>query len=178
MYLLDYIRKRWVRKGPMVEIGIPPESRPDKLPVNRALISRHLAACAELSQNEATLDALLTSLNDPLFIQTGGRALAQQLIAAGKIQADPEALVQLLHVLTGEITRQMYIASAQSKPGAIGIRLFAEKATSDAATLDLIEQDHFGLGKGVYPFDQVPVNPTPGKRCGFYVRVATAPPSH
>ena len=176
MYLLDYIRKRWVRKGPMVEIGIPPESRPGSVPVNRALISCHLAACPELPQDQATLEALLTALNDPLFIQTGARALAQQLIADGKIQADQEALVQLLHVLTGEITRQMYIASAQAKPGAVGIRLFAEKTTSDAATLELIEQDRFGLGKGVYPFDQVPVNPTPGKRCGFYVRVATAPP--
>ena len=178
MYLLDYIRKRWVRKGPMVEIGIPPESRPRSVPVNRALISCHLAACAELPQDQATQDALLTALNDPLFIQTGARALAQQLIADGKIQTDPEALVQLLHVLTSEITRQMYIASAQAKPGAVGIRLFAEKTTSDAATLELIEQDCFGLGKGVYPFDQVPANPTPGKRCGFYVRVATAPPPH
>ena len=175
MYLLDYIRKRWVRKGPMVEIGIPPESRPDKVPVNRALISHHLAACAELPQDQATLDALLDTLNDPFFIQAGARALALQLIADGKIQADPEALVQLLHVLTGEITRQMYIASAQAKPGAVGIRLFAEKATSDAAILELIEQDRFGLGKGVYPFDQVPANPTPGKRCGFYVRVVVAP---
>ena len=174
MYLLDYIRKRWVRKGPMVEIGIPPESRPDKMPVNRALISHHLAACAELPQNQTTLDALLDTLNDPFFIQTGARALALQLIASGKIQADPEALVQLLHVLTGEITRQMYIASAQSKHGAVGIRLFAE-AAADGAIVELIEQDRFGLGKGVYPFDQVPANPTPGKRCGFYVRVVVAP---
>ena len=162
----------------MVEIGIPPESRPSNVPVNRALISRHLAACAELPQDEATLEVLLDTLNDPLFIQTGARALALQLIAAGKIQAEPEALVQLLHVLTSEITRQMYIASAQAKPGAVGIRLFAENANSDGAIVELVEQDRFGLGKGVYPFDQVPANPTPGKRCGFYVRVVVAPLSN
>ena len=173
MFLLDYIKKRWAPKGPVVTAGVPPESRPDQVPVNRELVGRHLAGCPDLPQDTDTLDALLNALSDPLFIQTGPRELAYRLVQNGKIIADPEKLIALLNVLTNEITRRMYIDSARQKEGAIGIRLFAENPTPTAAIRQLVEQDAYGLGKGVYPFDKVPENPTPGKRCGFYVRVAT-----
>ena len=177
MFLLDYIKQRWAPKGPVVNAGIPPESRPDQLPVNRELVAQHLAGCPDLPQDSSTLEALLHALSDPLFLQTGARDLATQLIQHGKIKADLERLIQLLNVLTNEITRRMYVDSARSKEGAIGIRLYAESRDPDPAIRLLVEQDSFGLGAGVYPFDQVPNNPTPGERCGFYVRVAVQDPA-
>lgn len=174
MFLLDYIKQRWAPKGPVVNAGVPPESRPDQLPVNRELIAQHLAGCPDLPQDSATLEVLLHALSDPLFLQTGARALASELIQRGSIQADLERLVQLLNVLTNEITRRMYIDSARFKDGAIGIRLVSESPAPSSAIRLLVEQDSFGLGAGVYPFEQVPDNPTPGQRCGFYVRVATS----
>jgi len=174
MFLLDYIKQRWAPKGPVVNAGIPPEARPDQLPVNRSLIAQHLAGRPDLPQDAATLEALLHALSDPLFLQTGARDLAHQLIQRGNIKADLERLVQLLNVLTNEITRRMYVDSARSKEGAIGIRLYSESPNPSPAIRLLVEQDSFGLGAGIYPFDQVPDNPTPGQRCGFYVRVATS----
>ena len=177
MFLLDYIKQRWAPKGPVVNAGIPPESRPEQLPVTQALIAQHLAGCPDLPQDSATLIRLLQALSDPLFLQTGARDLATQLIQQGKIQADPERLIQLFNVLTNEITRRMYVDSARNKEGAIGIRLYAESREPSPAIRLLVEQDSFGLGAGVYPFDQVPDNPAPGQRCGFYVRVAVREPA-
>ena len=174
MFLLDYIKQRWAPKGSVVNAGIPPESRPDQLPVNRELIAQHLAGCPDLPQDTATLEALLRALSDPLFLQTGARDLATQLIGREEIKADLERLTQLLNVLTNEITRRMYVDSARSKEGAIGIRLYSESSNPSPAIRLLVEQDSFGLGTGVYPFDQVPDNPAPGQRCGFYVRIATS----
>lgn len=172
MFLLDYIKQRWAPKGPVVNAGIPPESRPGQLPVSQMLIAQHLAGCPDLPQGAATLSVLLHALSDPLFLQTGARDLATQLVQQGKIMADLERLVQLFNVLTNEITRRMYVDSARNKEGAIGIRLYAESREPSPSIRLLVEQDSFGLGAGVYPFDQVPDNPTPGQRCGFYVRVA------
>lgn len=172
MFLLDYIKQRWAPKGSVVNAGIPPESRPDRLPVTQALIAQHLAGCPDLPQNPATLATLLYVLSDPLFLQTGARVLATQLIQQGKIKADLERLVHLFNVLTNEITRRMYVDSARNKEGAIGIRLYAESREPNPSIRLLLGQDSFGLGAGIYPFDQVPDNPTPGQRCGFYIRVA------
>lgn len=177
MFLLDYIRQRWVRKGAVVEAGIPPESRPDAIPVDRTLVARHLAAFPELPQDEAVVEKLVEAVSDPMFIQTGPRALTEQLIASGRLAADAEPLNRLLQVLTNEITRRMYIDAARLKEGAIGIRLFAEPGRDEPAIRQLVEQDLYGLGPGVYPFDLVPDNPTPGRRCGFYIRVATPEPT-
>ncbi|TCV84296.1 hypothetical protein [Sulfurirhabdus autotrophica] len=174
MFLLDYIKQRWAPKGPVVNAGVPPEARPDQVPVTRELIALHLAGSPHLPQDAEALNTLFEALSDPFFIQTGARDLARKLIQQGKIVADLEKLVQLLNVLTNEITRRMYIDSARQKEGAIGIRLFSESPTPIDAIRQLVEQDSHGLGKGIYPFDSVPENPTPGQRCGFYVRVATA----
>lgn len=173
MFLLDYIKQRWAPKGPVVNAGVPPEARPDQVPVTQELIVLHLAGSPDLPQDAETLNKLFEALSDPLFLQTGARDLATQLIQQGKIVADLEKLIQLLNVLTNEITRRMYIDSARQKEGAIGIRLFSESPTPTDAINRLVAQDAYGLGKGIYPFDNVPENPTPGQRCGFYVRVAT-----
>ena len=173
MFLLDYIKQRWAPKGPVVNAGVPPESRPNQVPVTKELIALHLAGSPDLPQDAETLNKLYDALSDPLFLQTGARDLATQLIQHGQIVADLEKLVQLLNVLTNEITRRMYIDSARQKEGATGIRLFSESPTPTDAISQLVEQDAYGLGKGVYPFDKVPENPNPGQRCGFYVRVAT-----
>lgn len=171
-YLLDYIKSRWVPKGRVVTAGVPPEARVEQVPVTRTLVARHLAASSRLPQGAATENAIFMALSDPLFLQTGPRPLAQQLIAAG-LGAELEALVKLLTVLTQEVTRRMYIDAASRRPEAIGIRLFPLHATADATIQALCATDVHGLGAGVYPFDAVPDNPTPGQPCPFYIRVVT-----
>lgn len=172
MYLLNYIKARFAPKGSVVSAGVPPEERLDTVPVTRELIARHLAASPALPRDEAALDTLCTALSDPLFLQTGARPLAQQLIAAGLV-AELEPLVKLLNVLTQEVTRRMYIDAARQRPGATGIRLIPLNATADATIHALCTADSHGLGAGVYPFDAVPDNPTPGQPCGFYIRIVT-----
>ncbi len=169
-YLLDYIKSRWAPKGSVVSAGVPPEQRVDKVPVTPELIARHLAGVPALPQDVATHATLYTALSDPLFIQTGPRALAQQLIANG-LGAELETLVKLLTVLTQEATRQMYIDAARDRDGAVGIRLFPIAAQPTAELIALCSADQYGLGTGAYPFDAVPANPTPGQPCGFYIRV-------
>jgi hypothetical protein len=87
-YLLDYIKSRWAPKGSVVTAGVPPEQRVEAVPVTRALVATHLNASTALPHDAATLDCLVTALSDPLFIQTGARALAQQLIGDGLV-AEP-----------------------------------------------------------------------------------------
>lgn len=171
-YLLDYIKSRWASKGSVVTAGVPPETRVDHMPVSRALVACHLAASPELLQGEATETAIFTALSDPLFLQTGPRGLAQQLIGAG-LSADLEPLVKLLTVLTQEVTRRMYIEAASQRPEAIGIRLFPLHTSTDSTIQALCSADAHGLGAGVYPFAAVPDNPTPGQPCAFYIRVVT-----
>ncbi len=171
-YLLDYIKSRWAPKGSVVTAGIPPEARVEQVPVTRALIARHLAASSRLPQSAATENAIFMALSDPLFLQTGPRALAQQLIAAG-LNAELEPLVKLLTVLTQEVTRRMYIDAASQRPEAIGIRLFPLHATADSVIQALCTANAHGLGAGIYPFAAVPDNPTPGQPCAFYIRVVT-----
>lgn len=171
-YLLDYIRSRWAPKGSVVTAGVPPEQRVEQVPVTPELIARHLAASPALPQHEAAHALLYSALSDPLFIQTGPRGLAQQLIAGG-LEAELEALVKLLTILTQEVTRQMYIDAARNRDGAIGIRLLPVSQQPDAVIVDLCSTDCSGMGVGVYPFDAVPANPTPGQPCGFYIRVVT-----
>lgn len=171
-YLLDYIRSRWAPKGSVVTAGVPPEQRVEQVPVTPELIARHLAASPALPQHEAVHALLYSTLSDPLFIQTGPRGLAQQLIAGG-LEAELEALVKLLTILTQEVTRQMYIDAARNRDGAIGIRLLPVSPQPDAVIVDLCSTDCCGMGVGVYPFDAVPANPTPGQPCGFYIRVVT-----
>ena len=169
-YLLDYIKSRWAPKGSVVTAGVPPEQRVDQVPVTPQLIARHLAGAPALPQDAATQALLYTALSDPLFIQTGPRALAQQFIAQG-LNAELEALVKLLTVLTQEVTRQMYIDAARDRDGAVGIRLYPIAAQPTAEIAALCSADQYGLGAGAYPFDAVPANPTPGQPCGFYIRV-------
>ena len=169
-YLLDYIKSRWAPKGSVVTAGVPPEQRVAQVPVTPELIACHLAGVPTLPHNEVTQAILYTALSDPLFIQTGPRALAQQLIANG-LDAEPEMLIKLLTVLTQEVTRQMYIDAARNRDGAVGIRLFAIAAQPSAEVATLCSADAYGLGAGTYPFDAVPANPTPGQPCGFYIRV-------
>lgn len=171
-YLLDYIKSRWAPKGSVVTAGVPPEARVEQVPVTRELIVRHLAASPRLSQGEPAENAIFMALSDPLFLQTGPRALAQQLIAAG-FGAELEPLVKLLTVLTQEVTRRMYIDAASQRPEAIGIRLFPLHATADPVIQALCTANTHGLGSGVYPFAAVPDNPTPGQPCAFYIRVVT-----
>lgn len=169
-YLLDYIRSRWAPKGSVVTAGVPPEQRVEQVPVTPELIARHLAASPALPQHAAVQTLLYTALSDPLFIQTGPRVLAQQLIASG-LEAELEALVKLLTVLTQEVTRQMYIDAARNRDGAIGIRLLPLAPQPDAVIAELCSANSYGIGIGAYPFDAVPANPTPGQPCGFYIRV-------
>lgn len=171
-YLLDYIKSRWAPKGSVVTAGVPPEARVDQVPVSRALVACHLAASPRLPQGDAVEAAIFAALSDPLFLQTGPRDLAQQLIAAG-LDTDLEPLVKLLTVLTQEVTRRMYIEAASQRPEAIGIRLFPLHATQDPTIQALCVVDAHGLGSGVYPFTAVPDNPTPGQPCAFYIRVVT-----
>lgn len=169
-YLLDYIKSRWAPKGSVVTAGVPPEQRLDQVPVTPELIARHLSASPSMPQNEQTQAVLYTALADPMFIQTGPRALAQQLIANG-LDTELEALVRLLTVLTQEVTRQMYIEAARDRDGAVGIRLLPVATQPPANIAVLCSTDQYGLGAGAYPFDAVPANPTPGQPCGFYIRV-------
>lgn len=171
-YLLDYIKSRWVPKGSVVTAGVPPEARVAQVPATRALVACHLAASPRLPQGEAAENAIFIALSDPLFLQTGPRQLARQLIAAG-LSAELEPLVKLLTVLTQEVTRRMYIDAASQRPEAIGIRLFPLNASADPAIQALCAADAHGLGAGVYPFAAVPDNPTPGQPCAFYIRVVT-----
>ena len=115
-YLLDYIKSRWAPKGSVVTAGVPPEARVEQVPVTRELVVRHLAASTRLSQGETQKTSIFMALSDPLFLQTGPRALAQQLIAAG-FGAELEPLVKLLTVLTQEVTRRMYIDAASQRRG-------------------------------------------------------------
>lgn len=171
-YLLDYIKSRWVPKGSVVTAGVPPETRVEEVPATRELVARHLAASPRLPHDAVTENAIFMALSDPLFLQTGPRALAQQLIAAG-LNAGLEPLVKLLTVLTQEVTRRMYIEAASRRPEAIGIRLFPLHAGADPVIQALCATDAHGLGAGVYPFAAVPDNPTPGQSCPFYIRVVT-----
>jgi hypothetical protein len=167
-YLLDYIKSRWAPKGSVVTAGVPPEQRVEQVPVTLALIERHLAASPAVAQGSGA--TLYAALSDPLFIQTGPRNLAQQLIASG-LHSELEPLVKLLTVLTQDVTRQMYIDAAPNRDGAVGIRLLPVSANADTAVAMLCSVDSYGMGAGIYPFDAVPVNPTPGQPCGFYIRV-------
>lgn len=169
-YLLDYIKSRWAPKGSVVTAGVPPEQRVDQVPVTPDLIARHLAGAPSLPQNDTARSMLYAALSDPLFIQTGPRPLAQQLIAGG-LDAELEILVKWLTVITLEVTRQMYIDAARHREGAVGIRLFPIASEPQAEIAALCTADSYGLGAGIYPFDAVPANPTPGQTCGFYIRV-------
>ncbi|MEQ1667071.1 MAG: hypothetical protein ABL868_01315 [Sulfuriferula sp.] len=167
-YLLDYIKSRWAPKGSVVTAGVPPEQRLAQVPVTPELIDRHLAASPVVPQDSGA--TLYAALSDPLFIQTGPRVLAQQLIASG-LNSPLEPLVKLLTVLTQDVTRQMYIDAAPNRDGAVGIRLFPVSVNPDAEIAALCAADCYGMGAGIYPFDAVPANPTPGQPCGFYIRV-------
>lgn len=173
MFLLDYIRQRWQPRGSIVTAGVPPEPRPVAIALPTGLVAEHLGACEDLPHDSATQTAIETAISDLAAIQYGARAIANKLIETKAVAAEPEALVRLIGVLLSEIARHMYISAAQQRDGAIGIRLLAESGNTDTAVARLIDQDAHGLGAGVYPFDQVPANPTPGKRCGFYIRVVT-----
>lgn len=175
MFLLDYIRQRWQPRGSVVSAGVPPQERPAAIVLPPDLIGRHLCACDDLPHDAASQAAIAEAISDPAAIQHGSREIARRLIAADRVAAELEALTRLIGVLLSELARHMYISAARERPGAIGIRLMEEPGISDPAVAQLLEQDAYGLGPGVYPFDHVPANPTPGKRCGFYIRVVTTP---
>lgn len=175
MFLLDYIRQRWQPRGSVVSAGVPPQARPATIFLPEGLIARHLHACADLPHDAATEAALANAISNPAAIQHGARAIAKNLVENEGVVAEPQPLQNLIAVLLAELARAMYINAAQTREGAIGIRLVAEAENSNANVINLVTQDLHGLGPGVYPFDAVPVNPTPGQRCGFHVRVVTAP---
>lgn len=175
MFLLDYIRQRWQPRGSVVSAGVPPQARPATIFLPAGLIARHLHARADLPHDAATEAALTNAISDPAAIQHGARAIAKNLVENEDVVAELQPLQNLIAVLLAELARTMYINAAQAREGAIGIRLLPETGNSDASVIDLVTQDLHGLGPGVYPFDAVPENPTPGQRCGFYVRVVTAP---
>lgn len=175
MFLLDYIRQRWQPRGSVVSAGVPPEARPATVLLPAGLVARHLHACADLPHDAATEAALAHAISDPAAIQHGARAIAKSLIESGRVHPELQPLQNLIAVLLAELARTMYINAAQAREGAIGIRLLAETGNGDAKVMTLVTQDLYGLGPGVYPFGAVPGNPSPGKRCGFYVRVVTAP---
>lgn len=170
MFLLDYLRQRWVRKGGVVEAGIPPESRLDALPAPLEMVRTHLAARPELPQDEDFLRALSAAVSDPAFLQDGPSGTAVRIRDRG-FDCDATTLTRFLTVLMQEVTRKMYIDAARSREGAKGIRLFPEASPPSPEVATLTSQDRYGLGPGVYPFDAVPANPTPGRPAGFYVRV-------
>lgn len=171
MFLLDYLRQRWRPKGGVVSAGVPPEARPAQIAADSALIERHLYARADLPHRPELVQAMAAALSDASAIQYGARAIVDRLSADMDFDLEREPLVELTHVLLAELARRMYIEAARAKPGALGIRLVAEPGVDDANVIKLTTRDAFGLGAGVYPFDQVPDNPTPGRRCGFYIRV-------
>lgn len=175
MFLLDYLRQRWQPKGSIVAAGVPPEARPANMAVDHALVERHLHARVDLPHAPELADALVAALSDASAIQYGARAIADRLVAQLSIAIAREPLVELINVVLAELARRMYIEAARSKPGAIGIRVIAEPGVHDANVIKLTARDEFGLGAGVYPFDQVPQNPAPGRRCGFYIRVVQSP---
>lgn len=175
MFLLDYIRQRWQPRGSVVNAGVPPQARPANILLPAGLIARHLHACADLPHDALTEARLANTISDPAKTQHGARALAKNLVENKGIVAELQPLQNLIAVLLAELARTMYINAAQAREGAIGIRLLPEAGNSDARVMDLVTQDLHGLGPGVYPFDAVPENPTPGQRCGFYVRVVTMP---
>lgn len=175
MFLLDYIRQRWQPRGSVVSAGVPPQARPTTVLLPAGLIARHLHACADLPHDAATEAALANAISEPAAIQHGARAIAKSLVENEGVRAELQPLQNLIAVLLAELARTMYINAAQAREGAIGIRLLPETGNSDASVIHLVTQDLHGLGPGVYPFDAVPENPTPGQRCGFYVRVVTAP---
>lgn len=175
MFLLDYIRLRLQPRGSVVTAGVPPQPRPATIALLQGLVAEQLCACEDLPHDAATQAAIAAAISDAAAIQHGARAIAYKLIETKAVITEPEALVRLIGVLLAEIARHMYISAARQRDGAIGIRVLAEDGVQDAEVIRLMEQDAHGLGAGVYPFDQVPANPRPGKRCGFYIRVVTAP---
>lgn len=169
MSIFDWLGLRFKPKGAVVEIGVPMQERTDQVPLTRELVARHLGALAGLP---ATLvEPVYQLLSNPLSMQYSGSELVKQLPAEALEGADKAALGSLINVLINEITRRMYIDSAALRPGVVGIRLLAEQDPPPAEIAAITEVDAHGLGKGVYPLNAVPDNPTPGKRCGFYVRV-------
>lgn len=176
MFLLDYLRQRWQPKGSVVTAGVPPEPRPANIAVGTSLVERHLSARTDLPQRRELVEAMVGALSDPAAIQHGARVIADRLIARMPFEVAREPLVELISVVLAELARGMYIDAARSKPSAIGIRVIAEPGIDDANVIELTTRDAFGLGAGVYPFDQVPANPTPGRRCGFYIRVVQSAP--
>lgn len=171
MFLLDYLRQRWQPKGGVVNAGVPPEARPARIPVDSALVERHLYARSDLPHRPELAQAISVALSDAAAIQHGAREIADGLSAGVDVELAREPLVELIQVLLAEIARRMYIEAARAKPGALGIRVIAEAGTENAGVIELTMRDMFGLGAGVYPFDRVPENPTPGRRCPFYIRI-------
>lgn len=171
MFLLDYLRQRWQPKGGVVSAGVPPEARPARIAVDSALVERHLYARSDLPHRPELAQAISIALSDASAIQHGARAIADRLLTQMDLALAREPLVELIQILLAELARHMYIDAARTKRGALGIRVIAELGVVDANVIELTTRDAFGLGAGVYPFDQVPENPTPGRRCGFYIRV-------
>lgn len=169
MSLFDWLGLRFKPKGAVVEIGVPMQERTEQVPLTQELVSRHLAAVAGLPTT--LVEPVYQLLSNPLSMQYSGSELVKQLPAEILEGVDRLALGSLINVLINEITRRMYIESAGLRPGVIGIRLLAEQEPPPAEIAAITEVDVYGLGKGVYPLDAVPDNPTPGRRCGFYVRV-------
>lgn len=169
MSIFDWLGLRFKPKGAVVEIGVPMQDRTERVPLTPELVQRHLAAIPALPGDLA--QPLYALLSNPLSLQNSGSELVRQLPAEVLEGVDKAALGSLINVLINEITRRMYIESARLRPGAIGIRLLAEQDPPPPEIAAITTVDVHGLGVGVYPLDAVPDNPTPGRRCGFYVRV-------
>lgn len=171
MFLLDYLRQRWQPKGGVVMAGVPPEARPARIALAAALVERHLYARSDLPGRPELAQAITAALSDASAIQHGARAIVDRLTADMDFEVAREPLIEIVNVLLAELARRMYIDAARAKPGARGIRVIAEPGVTDAGIIALATRDEFGLGPDVYPFERVPDNPTPGRRCGFYIRV-------
>ncbi len=169
MSIFDWLGLRFKPKGAVVEIGVPMQERTERVPLTLELVQRHLQAVTALPATLA--EPVYRLLANPLSMQHSGSELVKQLPAEILEGVDKAALGSLINVLINEVTRRMYIESAGLRPGVVGIRLLAEQDPPPPEIAAITEVDAHGLGKGVYPLNAVPDNPTPGKRCGFYVRV-------
>jgi hypothetical protein len=164
-------------RGVVVEAGVPPQERVDRLPLPEILFARHYHAFADLPDDPELMSELLAWARSPDFLrdlprQSARRFLARAQGAAGSVEE--QCLTAFFKVLHSEITRRMYLEGARHREGVVGIRLrLRDPATAGSAAQALVSDDAHGLGPGIYPLNAVPENPEPGREHPFIIQIVT-----
>jgi len=164
-------------RGVVVDAGIPPQDRVDRLPLPEVLFARHYHGFARLPEDPCLMQSLLAWARTPEFLRDLPRSSARRFLATdlGRAQQlDEQTLTEFFKILHSEITRRMYLEGARQREGVVGVRLrLRDPEKASGAARALVASDSHGLGPGVYPLNAVPENPESGREHPFIIQIVT-----